>query len=794
MLIHQMLTKKYLLHYKKRTLLTLLGIILSIALITSIGTFLISYQQYSVKETKTEYGSYHMEIEHINIQDVKRLQSNPQVEKVGLSSQQTLFFNDKSKFQLEFIDMKAYSMLPFHTIHKQAKNGLIIEEWVEVKLKKAGDITKTVNVKDSSGLEHSFYIQKIVKNNPNLRESQVLQAYDIHKTIPKTNDMKVYIKLDEQANFQKVYNQILTYIPKKSIELNYPLIGLEYWDNTGSTNNQAFKSVIYIFPIVIIVITTVALIFNTFQISVIERIRHIGLLKTIGATKRQIQKMIVYEMTLLGIIGIPIGLLLGVLGFGAILKSYHFIFEENEFSLFYFKIILSPTVFILSSLIGVLSLTISGLIPLKIARRISPLDAIKSPVNHSTFKIKKVDTIMQNWINIETIMAIRNIKRNKLRSLIVIFSLSFSVFLFNVFPIFSTELINMELGNKTDGEFQINFHEPEPLPTSLWKDLKDISEVKETYIHYESYPAQMLHQASNSNQIQENQVIYLDGKSFFPINLAITPLTDENKAFLMKRLIDGSLNKEKLLQDQGVIYIQSANSKSSVQVGDEIYVRLQPDNKNRLSDGKKVKISGIVKLNQFENEILAYPEVLSSLSNQKVNHISLFLNSNDNEGKVEKKLNNLAVQYPNVDVINELKIQHNLSSLYLQIQILLYSFLIVIGFISILNIFNTTFMNIILRKSEYATLQAIGMSIKGIRKMIITEGMLYGIISVMVGSTVAKMAESLLLLSSENLQGMGHLKLYATSGFGLLITCYISARVSSRILKKIRWKDALRNE
>jgi putative ABC transport system permease protein len=262
----------------------------------------------------------------------------------------------------------------------------------------------------------------------------------------------------------------------------------------------------------------------------------------------------------------------------------------------------------------------------------------------------------------------------------------------------------------------------------------------------------------------------------------------------MKKLIDGSLNKKKLIQEQGVIYIQANNSKSSVQVGDEVYVRLQTNDTDRLSDVKKVKISGIVKLNQFENKIMAYPEVLSFINNQKVNRISLFLNSNNNEKKVEKRLNKLAVQYPNIDIINELKIQRNLSSLYLQIQILLYGFLIVIGFIAVLNIFNTTFMNIILRKSEYATLQAIGMSIKSIRRMITTEGVLYGIISVMIGSTVAKVAEILLFLSSGNPQGTGHLKLYITSWFGILIICYISARVSSRILKKIQWKDTLRNE
>lgn len=663
MSIHRKLTKKYLLHNKKRTTFTILGIIMSIALVTSIGTFLFSMQNYNIELLKSEYGSYHLRIKNTNLQTKKLLQANPQIDKIGVSSKETFYFDSGRQIEINFIDQDTYSLLPFDPVSNRKQQGLIIEKWVAADLEKIGQLTRPLKLHDASGMEQSFEVQRIVENNKALHDGQTLQAFFVQKAIREDKPVDLYVELAEGANFQAVYDPIQAYIPKDSIERNYPLVGVEY-----SHNNSVF-TIIYFFPICIVVMATVAFIFNTFQISIAERIRDITLLRTVGATKNQIKKMIVYEMWIFGGIGIPIGLVFGFFGYWLVLVLYQLFFKETEFSLFYFPIIFSPGVMLLSSLIGVISLAISGWLPLKIANRIGPLDSVRRS-NRRALKIKGFFRFIEKVLSIETVMAIRNIRRNKLKSIIVIFSLSISIFLFTAFSNIVLMLFQSDMDN-SNGDLTINFYQSEAMPATFWKDLNQISEIREEEIHY----------------------------------------SDE-----------------------------------------------------------------------------------SDTSPSSVSHISIYLKDINDVNKVQKKLDQITAHYPNLEVVNVHENMKNQSSLQVQILIYLYGFTIAIAIIGVLNIINTTSMNVILRKKEYATLKAIGMSLKDLRKLIIREGLLYAFISGFIGISLAGAIE-LLLYTSSGISNWDRSFKYNSAAFmSLIIICYLSAGVSARVLTNKDWNDALRNE
>lgn len=786
MSIYTSLTKKYLLRNKKRTTITLVGMILSIALITSIGTFLISFQHYNIEKTKNDYGSYHLKIKHVNHQLLNRLQANPQIKKVGVLSKETYFLNDGRKFELKTIDQASYSLLPFQTVQKQRQSGMIIEKWVSADLKKKDKIENPIILKDIEGQKHYLQVHKIVENNENLREQQGLQAFIVQKSVHDQRNFDIYVEVDQRANFQDVYKQISNDVPKENIELNHPLISIIF-SKENYRGAKALYSKIYIFPIGIVVIATIAFIFNTFQISITERIREIGLLRTVGATKRQIQKLIIYEMGIYGVISVPLGIILGICGFWVILSIYQLVFEETEFSLFYFPIILSPYVLILSGLIGLFSLIISGLIPLKITNRATPLDVIRGKGRRRIFKVKRINRFLKNIVSIETVMAIRNILRNRLRSFVIIFSLAFSTFLFISFSSLLMLLIQSDMENQSEGEFSIRFQESKTLPESLWRDLESIPDLKEKYIHYDSFSTEVYIPSSNIRQ-SDMYVTNIDGKKFYSRFTRISPLTEENESFLLKRLFAGSLNKKEMLYDKGVIYVKSKVSKNLFHVGDKIYVE------NNNGAMQKVKISGIVDLDQFENQLLAYPEIIPSIGKPTVNKISLYLKSQKDMKQVSQKLDEITAYNPNLEIVNELEVQRNQSSLKMQFQILLYGFVAVIAFIGVLNIINTTIMNIILRKKEYATLQAIGMSRKSIRSMVIREGVFYGLISGMIGIGATGLIDLFLIINEAKSGWMDSIKIYLAAFVVLLMVCYISAKISSSMLKDEQWMNKLRDE
>jgi len=91
----------------------------------------------------------------------------------------------------------------------------------------------------------------------------------------------------------------------------------------GVSLNSGFNAMLYSvcgILIVVIMIGSILVIYNGFAISVSERKKQIGMLISIGATKKQIKKSVLFEGVILGVIGIPLGILCGVLGIGITLK------------------------------------------------------------------------------------------------------------------------------------------------------------------------------------------------------------------------------------------------------------------------------------------------------------------------------------------------------------------------------------------------------------------------------------------------------------------------------------------
>ncbi len=137
-----------------------------------------------------------------------------------------------------------------------------------------------------------------------------------------------------------------------------------------------------IFVIVLIVISTIAVIYNAFNISVLERINQFGLLRSVGATPEQIRGGIVLrEAGILSIIGIPIGLFSGVLAMKIVLYIIKLL--KTDFRLVNdMEINISSTVFIISIIVGIITVFLSAIGPTRQAGRISPpLEAIRSTRN-----------------------------------------------------------------------------------------------------------------------------------------------------------------------------------------------------------------------------------------------------------------------------------------------------------------------------------------------------------------------------------------------------------------------------
>ena len=222
----------------------------------------------------------------------------------------------------------------------------------------------------------------------------------------------------------------LGYAWDETCEGELVLIGVN-WGYTSSQLGESMDAATLIAIIAflaLVIFTGYLIIYNIFQISVTGDIRYYGLLKTIGVTPRQLRRMIRQQALFLCIVGIPIGLLLGY-GVGASLTPI--VMARTNLGIGVSIVSASPLIFLASALFALITVLLSCSRPGKIASKVSPVEATKyteiekSKKKHRTTRGAKVHQ-----------MAFANLGRNKRKTVLVVISLSLSVVLLNILVIF----------------------------------------------------------------------------------------------------------------------------------------------------------------------------------------------------------------------------------------------------------------------------------------------------------------------------------------------------------------------
>lgn len=188
--------------------------------------------------------------------------------------------------------------------------------------------------------------------------------------------------------------------------------------------------------LLLIILTGYLIIYNIFQISVIRDIRYYGLLKTIGTTGKQIKKILRRQALILGLLGIPLGLIGGFILGKAVVPKF---LELSSYTVDQVTVSMNPWIFVGAAVFTLLTVWISAGKPARMAARVSPVEAVRYTEGYQDKrKSKKSTDGGKLWK-----MALSNLGRNKRKTILVLFSLSLSVILLNsVFTI--THSFNMD--------------------------------------------------------------------------------------------------------------------------------------------------------------------------------------------------------------------------------------------------------------------------------------------------------------------------------------------------------------
>lgn len=419
----------------KRTILTLIGIILSVALISTIGLFMKGTQISQIENTKKRLGySFHAVVLNYDESILKKIKYNPQIESFGLMSQGETVQVGEAAVQMNFADENALEFLKHSVIKGRLPSNdqeVAIDPWVLPYIK------DNIQIGDSFELnEKKYKLLGFLSDSVYTQENKVGRLLT-YKSKFSTGEGKILVGISPEANFNEVLEGIKTISGENNINISEELIQLE----KPGYNNSIMATLII--TISIVVIATVVVIYNAFQISVVERTRQFGLLRSIGATRKQIRQIVLREATFLAVIAIPLGIICSLIALASLQFTFSLLMENSKgVSIFHvdWKILL------ISSIITFLSVIASSLYPAYFAGKISPLLAISSRLSIKKEQIKKQKNyILRKPVSFPLSMAMKNVKRNKNRYTITILSIIISSVLFITF----SYLMNVAFASKS---------------------------------------------------------------------------------------------------------------------------------------------------------------------------------------------------------------------------------------------------------------------------------------------------------------------------------------------------------
>ncbi|MGF7059307.1 ABC transporter permease [Brassicibacter mesophilus] len=826
---YKQLTGRYMKSNKKRTLLTIVGIVLSIALISSIGLFFKGMQLAQIEEYRNTYGSYHLIFQKVDDKLLAKATNNPRVSRSGLLALgEEIKIGEKIVVSEMIASDKALELLPYKVKEgrlPQKLDEVAIEKWALKYIDIDAKVGDKIKVKDKQYTLVGI-LEDNIQNQIDDKAILLLKSNDINK-----EKAMLLVEISSKTNLKSSVRELKQLADESTIGENTYLLIVQ---GAGDINSDLAGLYLVIGVIIlIVVIATIAVIYNSFQISVVERIKQFGLLRAVGATPKQIKRIVLREATILAMIGVPIGLLFGVIAIYLISIVFKLIGGD---SVSIMKPSISPMILAISAIVGIISIYISALLPALFAGKVSPLVAISSRASITKEKFKRRKNVIARKIfGFEGELASKNIKRNRKRYRITVFSIIISVILFVTF----TSLMDMSLLISQDNNESKNVHysvvwdnntseEDMVIDNKIIDNIKSSKHIDKLYKIYKPY---YFHAVVDKNkeikEVQNIGKIYksidFEGEEKTLISSCINVYDKASLEISKKYIESGNIDLEKLNNENGVIIINknriyNQNSErtyygpaANIKVGDEIYLQYNESLENKIEFGngevKKVKVMAVLEKDPFtfrgpedRLKIITTDDVARKLTGKetiKPRNLNIIIKDVDNQEVAKAELEKILSVNPSLGIINFIDYNKNEKTALLMIQILLYGFVVVISLIGSVNIVNTLTTNIILRKREFAMLKSIGLTQKGLKRMIVLEGVLYGIVGSIYGSIIGSVLSYIMFKGLFSIREFGWKIPWSAmliAGLCSIVIAYLSVLSPLSRIKKENLIEAIREE
>ena len=783
------LTIKNLRLNKKRTIVTIIGIILSTALMVGIGLLFSSFQDLMIRDTIGYSGKYeakYNDVDLIKLNDIKNKNFTYFYEKpIGFSKIESsneykpyMYITSVNKEyfnELKLVD----GSFPKNENEVVISNHVITNGGLNYKV---GDIVTlkygTRNIEGEETLANSEYVPgeeidingevtlKIVgiveRSNFESYSASGYTAFTLDVNSDKGN-VNLYVMFDKNKKIIKQSEELAKELSYDyDINYNSTLLAL-YGESTYGNVMTTMVSMMMIM-LALVSIGCIIVIYNSFAISVMERKKEFGLLSSIGATKRQLSHTVFFEAVVVGLIGIILGILGAYIGIGCvILIINNLISDMLEYKL---HLVTNPLFIIIPVIFMIIVIGVSAFIPSRRASKVSPIEAIRQNDDIKINK-KKIRTskLALKLFGIEGEIALKNIKRNKKKYRVTIVSLFISIVLFISFSSYMNYTLNTasSVMGEVPYDYQISYFGDDNDIDALDKisEIIKSNDVKE-YVSYSAsnlsiignytYSDEYLDfyknaygddgiKALNNLKYQYISIYILDDNSYNKYKKLIG--IDNDSVILLNKFKGVSYGNNKRVNynipviNNGNINIKICNFDNDEDVDTTKYCNKNIDNifvTNKSFD----LIEEFSYMDDFK--LIVNKKLYDSISDSSTHYTQLNIIS-DNTNNIDKLTKELD-KYSNVNYTNIKEAMKQANNLILVVKILMYGFISLVTLIGVTSVFNTISTSMALRKREFAVLRSIGLTNRGFNKILFFESLFFGMkslifaIPVSIGITV----------------------------------------------------------
>ncbi len=780
---------------RARTLVTIVGVALSTALITAVATFAVSLQDYMVRGAIEKYGDWQVSFPDVDAAFVKEQAEDSRVEKVVVCESIGYGALDGGRNPHKpYVYVMGFSEEAFEELPLTLAAGRLPENSREILI--------PAHVALNGGVKFSLGDTLTLKIGDRVEGDQKLTQHDPYVSVEEPESGKESLSIREERFYTVVgicqrpafeertapgYTLITAMNPassgeradifvtlKKAYQVHgYTKLGTE--DRTyvlnddvlrfmGLSKDRVFQMLLYsVGGVLLLLIMTgsVFLIYNAFNISLNERMHQFGILLSVGATEKQLRKSVLFEGLCIGAAGIPLGIFIGLPSLQVVLALASGHFQNIMYEGVPLKLCVSPLSLLAAVAISLVTILISAYLPARKAAATPVMECIRQSRGVKLeARAIRVPKYAMRICGLEGTLALKNFRRNRRRYRSIMLSLTLSVVLFISANTFQTELGLFAEQSKVEADGDILFTardmEEEEL-LWLYEKLKQASGVTEsTYQILTTYscrvPVEMLTPEFRENGKQSGgfeekggdaelllDIQFLeDGRFVEFLESQGLALEDYTGAEASMAVVGKRTGSQDLFTEPSFAFtIQSQENGQTKDIrGSFVDAYLLDPPPAELSEVKDYVFMGILPYSARDSfAFLQAPqkECLTFWSE----------NPGQSEGQMKTLLEGAGITCP-YELYNMHKLLEENRNMEFIVRLFTMVFVGMISLIAMANVFNTISTNIKLRRRELAMLRSVGMGDRAFHKMMRLECFFYGAGTLLFGLPLAVLCSFLI--------------------------------------------------